>query len=228
MVFGLTTSQIVPWIAVLPILLLTMSWGVQRALGPLREIGDELRHRQPDALHPLDDRVAPTELKPLIGAMNGLFSRIDAMVKRERRFTADAAHELRTPLAVLRAQWDVVRRAQSPVERAGAEEKLTAGMDRMVAFADDDRVRTLLTEAGFESISIERFDTPVILGASPRAAADSSLRMGPTARLAREVGEQHAATIRHAVESALSPFAGEDGRVRLTGSTWIVSATNGA
>jgi SAM-dependent methyltransferase len=96
------------------------------------------------------------------------------------------------------------------------------------AFADDDRVRTLLTEAGFESISIERFDTSVILGASPRAAADSSLRMGPTARLAREVGEQHAATIRHAVESALSPFAGEDGRVRLTGSTWIVSATNRA
>jgi two-component system sensor histidine kinase QseC len=131
MVFGLTTSQVLPWVAVLPILLLAMSWGVRRALAPLRDIGDELRHRQPDELRPLDDRGAPFELKPLIGAMNGLFSRIETMLKRERRFTADAAHELRTPLAVLRAQWDVVRRSQDHEERAAAEAKLTAGMDRM-------------------------------------------------------------------------------------------------
>jgi len=131
MVLGLTTSQVVPWVAVLPILLLAMTWGVRRALAPLREIGDELRGRQPDELQPLDDRRAPSELKPLIGAMNGMFSRIDTMLKRERRFTADAAHELRTPLAVLRAQWDVVRRSQGDDERATAEAKLTAGMERM-------------------------------------------------------------------------------------------------
>ena len=131
MVLGLTTSQVLPWVAVLPILLLAMSWGVRRALAPLREIGDELRERQPDELQPLNDRLAPSELKPLIGAMNGLFSRIEMMLKRERRFTADAAHELRTPLAVLRAQWDVVRRSQNDEERATAEAKLTAGMERM-------------------------------------------------------------------------------------------------
>ena len=96
------------------------------------------------------------------------------------------------------------------------------------AFADDGRVRAILADAGFTDIAIERFDTPVFLGASPRAAADNALRIGPTARLAREVGEQHAGTIRHAVEAALAPFVAADGRVRLTGSTWIVSATNQA
>jgi two-component system sensor histidine kinase QseC len=47
MVLGLTTSQVLPWVAVLPILLLAMSWGVRRALAPLREIGDELRIASP-------------------------------------------------------------------------------------------------------------------------------------------------------------------------------------
>ena len=132
MVLGLTTSQVLPWVAVsFPMLLLAMSWGVRRALAPLRDIGDELRNRRPEELQPLTDRQRTSELTPLIGAMNGLFSRIEMMLKRERRFTADAAHELRNPLAVLRAQWDVVRRSQNDEERATAEAKLTAGMERM-------------------------------------------------------------------------------------------------
>jgi len=130
-VFGLTTSQLLPWLCVLPVLLLAMSWGVRRALAPLRDIGVELANRRPEELQPLSDRRAPPELTPLIGAMNGLFSRIDSILTRERRFTADAAHELRTPIAVLRAQWDVVRRSQSDAERAQSEVKLTAGMERM-------------------------------------------------------------------------------------------------
>ncbi|OUM00899.1 ATP-binding protein [Variovorax sp. JS1663] len=130
-VFGLTASQIVPWLLVLPVLLLTMAWAVRRALSPLHQLTTDLQRRGPDDLEPVPMHATPRELKPMVNAMNGLFARIDAMIQRERRFTADAAHELRTPLAALSAQWDVVRRAARGGERMAAESKFTAGMERM-------------------------------------------------------------------------------------------------
>ena len=113
-----------------------MAFAVRRAVAPLHGLSDELRARSADALQPLALTHAPSELRPLVGAMNGLFSRIEAMLARERRFTDDAAHELRTPLAVLRAQWDVLRRARPGAERDEAEAKMTRGLarlDRLVA-----------------------------------------------------------------------------------------------
>lgn len=129
--YDLTLSQLLPWLAMLPVLLAAMAWAVRRALMPVEQLSAELRRRGADELQPLRDEATPAELAPLVEAMNGLFLRIDRTLARERRFTADAAHELRTPLAVLRAQWDVLRRAAPGDERSRAEARLDQGLARL-------------------------------------------------------------------------------------------------
>lgn len=94
------------------------------------------------------------------------------------------------------------------------------------AFADDERLRAILRDAGFAQIELRRFDAPVYLGASPRAAAENAVRVGPTGRLLREVGEERAPEAVAAVERALMLRAAPDGRVSVGGSTWLVSAVN--
>ena len=93
-------------------------------------------------------------------------------------------------------------------------------------FADDERLRTILSNAGYGGIDLLRFDAQIFLGSTPRAAAGTALRLGPTARLVREVGAEHEAVILDAVEAALMPMAAPDGGVSLNGSAWIVSATS--
>jgi two-component system, OmpR family, sensor histidine kinase QseC len=145
----------VPWLLVLPLLLLVMAWAVRQALTPVRQLTSELQGRRADDLQPVAEGRAPAELKPLVGAMNGLFARIEAMLARERRFTADAAHELRTPLAVLRVQWDVVRRAGSDAERLEAEAKFTAGMERMGRLVGQMLALSRLESANAASLTAE-------------------------------------------------------------------------
>jgi SAM-dependent methyltransferase len=96
------------------------------------------------------------------------------------------------------------------------------------AFADEERLRTVLSTAGFGDIDAQRFDAAIFLGATPRSAAESAVQIGPVSRLVREVGVEHLPIIVDAVERALAPLAAPDGHVSLSGSTWIVSATNPA
>ena len=96
------------------------------------------------------------------------------------------------------------------------------------SFADEERLRAILSGAGFGDIDVQRFDAAVSLGATPRSAAEGAVQIGPASRFVREVGVEHLPIILDAVERALAPLAAPDGHVSLNGSTWIVSATNPA
>jgi len=96
------------------------------------------------------------------------------------------------------------------------------------AFADEERLRAILSSAGFGAIDVRRFDAALCLGATPRSAAEGVVQIGPVSRFVREAGVEHLPIILDAVERALAPLAAPDGHVSLNGSTWIVSATNPA
>ena len=96
------------------------------------------------------------------------------------------------------------------------------------AFADEERLRRILSTAGFGEVGLERFDAAIFLGSTPRSAAEFAVKIGPVSRLVREVGAEHIPLIVDAVERALARDAGSNGPVRLNGSTWIVSAINPA
>lgn len=149
MALGMVTGQLVPWLVTLPILMLLMALMVGRELRPLREVAAGLRRRAPDDASQLDAQQVPTEVRPLVDALNALFARINTMLLRERRFTSDAAHELRSPLAALRVQTEVVQLAGDDTQmRDHAVSNLTIGIDRATRLVDQ-----LLTLSRLDSFS---------------------------------------------------------------------------
>jgi two-component system, OmpR family, sensor histidine kinase QseC len=119
-----------PLLLALPLLALMIWAAIGRGLEPLDRVAHEVAARAPDNLAALDTAAAPREAQPLVRALNALFGRMRATLDRERRFTADAAHELRTPLAAVKTQAQVAQGAHAAAERDRALAQVVAGADR--------------------------------------------------------------------------------------------------
>ena len=101
MALDVVSSQLTPWLVALPVMLLLLIVLLSRELKPLKKLAQTLRARSPDATDALPTQGVPAEVRPLLDSLNHLFARTQEMMTRERRFTSDAAHELRSPLAAL-------------------------------------------------------------------------------------------------------------------------------
>lgn len=124
--------------ATAPILILTlllfiiMSILLWRMMAPVKALANDIAGRRGEDLSPLPDAGVPAELLPVVSATNGLFERVDELRRREARFVADAAHELRSPLAALSLQAERLAHEELPESARSRLKTLTAGIDRAV------------------------------------------------------------------------------------------------
>lgn len=113
----------------LPLLAILIWFSIGRGLKPLQQITHELTLRTHDQLQAVSTQAVPVEIKSVIDALNSLFKRLAYAFENERRFTADAAHELRTPLSGLKVQAQVALRSEDKQVRQQALQKILYGVD---------------------------------------------------------------------------------------------------
>jgi len=126
----ITLKMLLPTFIALPVLALLIWFGVGAGLRPLQQLKQEVKQRTASRLEPVAMAGVPEEVAPLVKALNDLFGRLQHAFEGERRFTADAAHELRTPLAALKIQAQVALRSTDATERHVALENVLRGVDR--------------------------------------------------------------------------------------------------
>jgi two-component system sensor histidine kinase TctE len=145
---------------------------VQRATRPVRALGQAIEARAADDLSPISAPDAPRELAPLLDAMTAVMGRLQQLLDHQKRFVRDAAHQLRTPLAVLKVQVQSARRGDVPAAQALAEigdtvDRATALANQMLALA---KVEQLRQQSAFEPLDLAQQVRDVALDVSPLIA----------------------------------------------------------
>jgi two-component system sensor histidine kinase QseC len=124
-------EHLTPTLVAVPILALLLGWAVRRALRPLDALSGTLSARQPEEMRPIELFGAPRELGPVLQSLNGLVDRVHAALDRERHFAADAAHQLRTPIAAALLNLENAVASDSPELRNLALHRAQEGLGRL-------------------------------------------------------------------------------------------------
>jgi len=161
--------------AIIVISLLVVIWSVFTALKPLERLKDDMANRPTDDLSPVHASEVPTEVRPLIDAVNLHMSRYTDQARMQRQFLDDASHQLRTPLSVLQAQINYALRESDPQEIRDALLAMQDGLDRAVRTCNQmlalarAKDAALSEEAQFEPVDLETLANGVVRGLLPAA-----------------------------------------------------------
>ncbi|WP_332670252.1 sensor histidine kinase [Aromatoleum sp.] len=214
--------SLLPDLVGLPLLALLVWLAIGWSLRPLKQMAGLIKSRSPGNLSPLAFARLPQELEPMAAALNRLLQQLKALLEREKRFLADAAHELRTPLAVLRIHAQNAIDASNSADRAESLRQLVHGVDRSTRLAAQ-----LLTLARLEpnaaQFSIEPLDLHVFVRNELAEIIPLALERGQTLTLlADETGDYRidadrtsiGALVQNLVANAIQ-YTPDGGRVRV-------------
>ena len=159
---------IVPQFVVLPLAVLLVWFALARGIKPLNELQQRIRRREAHDLSPLAERDVPEEVAPLVGAINDLLGRLDQSMRSQKHFLADAAHQLKTPLAGLRMQAEL---AQREIDAGQQDPRALKRSLQYIAHSSEraaHMVNQLLAMARAEAKTLARPPEPVDLAAIAR------------------------------------------------------------
>lgn len=171
-----------PQFVILPLAVLLVWLALVRGIKPLSELEERIRARKPDDLSPLDDRTVPLEVAPLVSSVNDLLTRLKDSIATQKRFLADAAHQLKTPLAGLRMQADLAQREganadelkQSLLQIRRSSMRATHTVNQLLALARAENAGAPIAR---QPCDMARLVMDVVQEALPRAM-DKALDLG--------------------------------------------------
>jgi two-component system sensor histidine kinase TctE len=206
---------------VLSILSLLLVWlGVRRAFRPLKQLEDDLSHREPSDLKPLREG-APEELEQMVGALNRFMSRLQESNESLRAFMAEAAHQMRTPLAAIRAQAQLGAEEDEPEQMRrslDAIERNASQMSRLLnQLLSDASVLHRANLQTFETIELDEVLRQAVTDALPPGGPQPPLQVSMTSTSARVRGD--ALLLREAFKNLIDNavrHAGADSPLELT------------
>ena len=217
-------GTMVPQFVTLPLAVLLVWLALVRGIKPLAQLEKRIRARKPDDMSPLDDTAVPEEVAPLVSSINDLLSRLKVSLTAQKRFLADAAHQLKTPLAGLRMQADLAQREtdadelKKSLKHIGlASIRATHTVNQLLALARTEITGRSLAKHRVDLVSIARevmadsvpraLEKKIDLGYDGPAAGQQSTQLEGNATLLKEM-------VRNLLDNAIA-YTPENGQVTL-------------
>ncbi len=157
LVFGVAARSLLPFLALIPLLAILIGVVVGKSLAPLQRVARAVEQRSAAALQPLSTEGIPPEILPMLQALNDLLGRLEHSLEAQRAFVADAAHELRSPLAALKLQLQLAERAGPGPAQATAFARLHERLDR-AAHLVEQLLALARQEPALEQRALEQVD----------------------------------------------------------------------